>query len=997
MAEARVRGTAVGQSEENPWLEAGAVLGTGLYLARMASEALPGVRTGSQIAFLVLTCIVVSWFLSRLLVRIRLRRAELGLLLIYVLWPALNMTVGWSVGILTVGIWIWRIRPLSNPRLSFASSWLPEALAGAFGLWLYSATVAPTVLPADAGEFQVVGSTLGIAHPPGYALYTLLARLATLVPVGDKAFRVNLLSVLFASITLVLLVRLVRRVSPVEGASRGVSWSAALAVAALVSSPTYWVQATTANIRSLTGLFTAALLVLALRYVQRPSRGRLAVLLFVFGLAAGHHSSLVLLGLPLALYVLLSDSGLLRRSSYWLAGIGALLASLLVLAYLPLRSRMGPAFDPVPVDSVARFLDHVLALGFRGDVFYLKSWSDLLERLLVYFQILRLQFGVWLPWAMLFSLLGVFWHNWRLGVMLGGIWVVNALSAITYRAPQTVEYLIPSYVAMAASLGCGLRLVVERMPQRRRTGLIMSLVTVLLVQQVVPLWPDMRAQHQDTSTRIAAERLLRQAPPDALLLSNWHYATSLWYLQLVEGQRPDVEVVYVYPEGDQSNAETWMRRITSAVANRSVIVTNWFYEYDASGLVFEPLADAWIVRLRPSAVPPDMATRVAATLGERIRIEAVHAPETGVPGETLLVDLYWRPIVRLDRDYSVFIQLLGPEGVVGQADRAQPTSSYAPGQMRSDSYALPLLLQTRPGTYELIAGFYTQTPTGWERLTTGPGQDYVTLGRVTVHPGSHAAATLFPRYTVFDGGCILNGMDIDRSVPGWTRLYLHWSRNDITLGVPLRVVAQDAEGQPLGSAMVPALRNGQTATVVIDLEGGPAQVELALQDAAGNALRPLTVFRLPGATTLTIRIPGGDRRYVPLGGTMVYVDQGWQQSTVEGGQPLRARPVMLSLRRLTRDITLSVGVSSSDGAWQSKADGTPGMGAIPTLKWLTGWKVQSLYMPLIPDAATAGPARVRLEAYDAFTLTQLAVLDERLVREGQGTFIVIDTVEVLER
>ena len=199
---------------------------------------------------------------------------------------------------------------------------------------------------------------------------------------------------------------------------------------------------------------------------------------------------------------------------------------------------------------------------------------------------------------------GCFWHNWRLGVMLGGIWVVNALSAITYRAPQTVEYLIPSYVAMAASLGCGLRLVVERMPQRRRTGLIMSLVTVLLVQQVVPLWPDMRSQHQDTTTRVACERLLRQAPPDALLLSNWHYATSLWYLQLVEGQRPDVEVVYVYPEGAQSNAETWVRRITNAVVHRSVIVTNWFYEYENSGLLFEPLADAWAVRLRPRQCRP---------------------------------------------------------------------------------------------------------------------------------------------------------------------------------------------------------------------------------------------------------------------------------------------------------------------------------------------------------------------------------------------------------
>jgi len=50
----------VDQRDENPWLEAGAILGTGLYLARMASEALPGVRTGAQIAFLALACVVLS-------------------------------------------------------------------------------------------------------------------------------------------------------------------------------------------------------------------------------------------------------------------------------------------------------------------------------------------------------------------------------------------------------------------------------------------------------------------------------------------------------------------------------------------------------------------------------------------------------------------------------------------------------------------------------------------------------------------------------------------------------------------------------------------------------------------------------------------------------------------------------------------------------------------------------------------------------------------------
>ena len=57
-------------------------------------------------------------------------------------------------------------------------------------LILYAATAAPSVatLFDDSLEFQVVVPTLGIAHPSGYPLYTLLGKLFTLLlPFRDPA------------------------------------------------------------------------------------------------------------------------------------------------------------------------------------------------------------------------------------------------------------------------------------------------------------------------------------------------------------------------------------------------------------------------------------------------------------------------------------------------------------------------------------------------------------------------------------------------------------------------------------------------------------------------------------------------------------------------------------------------------------------------------------------------------------------------------------------
>ena len=72
-------------------------------------------------------------------------------------------------------------------------------------LVLYGLTLSPGVLPADSGEFQLVAATLGIAHPPGYPLYTLLGWAFTRLTPHDPAWGLNLLSALLATATLAVL------------------------------------------------------------------------------------------------------------------------------------------------------------------------------------------------------------------------------------------------------------------------------------------------------------------------------------------------------------------------------------------------------------------------------------------------------------------------------------------------------------------------------------------------------------------------------------------------------------------------------------------------------------------------------------------------------------------------------------------------------------------------------------------------------------------------
>jgi transmembrane protein TMEM260 (protein O-mannosyltransferase) len=120
-------------------------------------------------------------------------------------------------------------------------------------LALYVRTAAPSVLAGDSAEFQIAAPLLGVPHPTTYPLYTLLGKLATLIiPLGDMAYRVTLVSSVAAAGTVALFFLLARRVTCSAPA-------AMLAALALGVAPGLWNAATLAEVYALLAALLAAL------------------------------------------------------------------------------------------------------------------------------------------------------------------------------------------------------------------------------------------------------------------------------------------------------------------------------------------------------------------------------------------------------------------------------------------------------------------------------------------------------------------------------------------------------------------------------------------------------------------------------------------------------------------------------------------------------------------------------------------------------------------
>jgi hypothetical protein len=966
-------------------------MGLGLYLSRLAAESSVQPWRLAWLLPLLSLGLALGLGLTRLL-RGREHVWPLYLLWGYVLCPVASLSLGLLLGggaflllVLLNGSaapkgQCWLLTQPTLPLVVFVAS-----------LGLYVATLSPDLLPADAGEFQFIGHVLGIAHPPGYALYTLLNKLATLIPVGSVAYRANLFGALCGAGTLAALAWGVQR-------QTGSTSAALLSVLFLGLSPTFWVQSTTANIRTLTTCLAALTVAWLWRWGADRSPRSLTLAALALGLGVGHHPSLVVLAPPMLAYVLAEDPTLLRQPRRWLAPLVALVASLAVWLYLPLRSAMQPAFDPDPIRTWSAFWGHVLATGFGGDMLYFRTWPQLAARFGVWWDILRLQFGPVLPLAALASIIPLWRRQRSTLLLLGGLWALNTLLAVTYRAPQTVEYLLPSYLALAALLGLGVSELATWLPRRTWRATLVAIVLLLALLNGIRSLPSLQAGHRDRSTREQSEALLQAAPADALVLANWHQVTALWYLQLVEGQRPDVTVRYVYPEGATANETVWLRRIDEAIAERPVLVTNRFYGYDYRDYRWEPFHGAWLVQQDAVSGPPPEMTPRNATLGvapQTAQIEILGYTlerDRLSPGDTLSLRVHWRPLVALEHDYTAFAQLLGPQGVVGQGDIAQPTRSYAPLELRTDTYRFPLLLQTPPGAYRLITGFYRTTDAGWERLTTEQGEDSLILTEASVAPGRQPAATLHPLRACYAGGLTLVGYDLDRSVAEETRLYLHvqmatpaltldpW-RSEKREGMTVRLL----EGQQaLAESALPALSAGQTATLALDLPNAVRRVTVQVLDADGHALTPLGPWHRLRAGDLSLRLAAGPATYVPLGNQMVFIGLSDLPARLPAGASVTLAPQFLALHPLTHDLAVSLGLAEQHGAWELKSDGTPALGAIPTLKWLRGWRLRDPHTLEVPSEAAPGIAVLTLTVYDAFTLEPLHVLDERLVRQGQG-------------
>ncbi|HOW98171.1 MAG TPA: DUF2723 domain-containing protein, partial [Kiritimatiellia bacterium] len=347
-------------------------------------------------------------------------------------------------------------------------------LVSGISLLLYTITLAPSVTLEYSGSLVTAADSLGVANPPGYPVWTLLAwffqKLFGFVRyhgAPNPAWGVNFMSAFFGSLSCGLVAHMVSR--SVRSESRGVSdpqascaaWIAGTSAGLLFAfSPFMWAQSVIAETNTLNVFSVVLFLALLQGGVLDDGKRFLYPLAFLLGIGFLNSPTFVLM-IPL-FAAAWAKRGTWRQVPALLL---CLALGLLPMAYLPLASAQNP-----PVNwGYARTLDGFIHLVTRGQYEHMTltpvfSAPDVfLAQMATYIRLLAAQFST--P-VLVLGIPALF------GMRHGGLWKPALLAAfllygtgttIGMNPPldhQTLYYCrvvwIPSYALAAILIGLGL-------------------------------------------------------------------------------------------------------------------------------------------------------------------------------------------------------------------------------------------------------------------------------------------------------------------------------------------------------------------------------------------------------------------------------------------------------------------------------------------------------------------------------------------------------------
>jgi hypothetical protein len=454
--------------------------------------------------------------------------------------------------------------------------WAAGAAALATALFSTVLTSHPGL--GDAPESVSGIDSFGILHAPGYPAYVVAARLFTLLePFGDIAFRVNLFSLVCASLTVAGVYLLARRC----GAAR---WAGALAALCLAAGAGFWFDAGFAKHNAFSGLVLLVALHLLLSWMERPSGRRLLGVGAALGVGLGASWPLIVLIFPAVGFAIFAKRRELALRSFAPGLAVGLVIVAALYGFVMVRAAQDPPVNWGRATTPERLVSLLKRSDFSGGdhpraqstppaapqgVLMQNGFAVVGERPLrifgTYLDTFWLELGIggialagWGFFASLgrrrtlasYPLLVAF-----LGSLIGAAAALRATSPSYDLALLQHGFLLGCYFPLACWVAVGATDVTARVgsvgwvsstggrAKLLRVGAPALLVAAVLVPSVIVHWPVAHRSEDPLADRYAKSVFQELPPRSVVFIWGAELTQPLIYRQLVHHDRRDVLVV----------------------------------------------------------------------------------------------------------------------------------------------------------------------------------------------------------------------------------------------------------------------------------------------------------------------------------------------------------------------------------------------------------------------------------------------------------------------
>lgn len=409
----------------------------------------------------------------------------------------------------------------------------------------------PAVSVGDSGELITAAYTLGIAHPPGYPLWTVLGKIFTIIiPFGNIAYRINLMSAFFGAMTCGLVYLTVsnlatQRHSDIEkkpNNSVAVLLCCCVAALSLAFSKTFWSQSIISEVYTLNSFFVVLIIYLLLTtyYLRLP--------VFIYGLSLTNHYIMFLFGPIFAIYFLWKNPKVFNIKNILLLSVFLILGLFLYL-YLLIRSSINPPIDWGNPENLKNFIAHIGRFQYKGLELATKvGFETKLLFVRNFFNQLIQNFGLFAVLSV-FGLVSLFKKDLKFVLLTIFIFLANTLGLIVLLnfkfTPQDIDavtpYYIPAWIMVAIWAG-------YKICELRNIKFFLPVVLAVLAFQIVRNYRFEIPRYNFIAYDYPTDILKSVSKNGVLYLHDEVDETifTLSYLKNVLHKRPDVTVVDSY-------------------------------------------------------------------------------------------------------------------------------------------------------------------------------------------------------------------------------------------------------------------------------------------------------------------------------------------------------------------------------------------------------------------------------------------------------------------